>query len=636
MRRLAALALPLVAAAVLSATPADARSGAVFVHGAGSNFLNDTAGARAYWGEDMLRASTRNWTVPYLVAHYDSNQYMWVGAGQVAGQIHDWMMANGIDDIVVNTHSFGGTVLRWIMSNPGYDARYPAIIARIRWVNSIAGPHKGSEAANLAGTLSGSWLTGWMVSLVGANTDAHKNCRTDWMAYYNQYYLKGTSGRPALPRSVYTIAGTGLWNDFVHSEDYGLATLSGIAGLPGEDDGMVAQYSAQGVGLIWFSTAANHHHNRRNDYRKIGDSLGSDFALTLAGGGGKEAVAVGGTGAYAPPRETAPAQVSRAFVRTVALRDGRATIDLPVEGTGELLVWTIAVSDAESGRAVPAAVRSALYGPSGAPVAGEARHFPIEEALPGLALTGSQEALHVAAPGAGVYRLEVEGAAAGRAAVTVVAAQPASPLKLTSWTGPLSRQPGQPVTVYAALAEGGDARAGATVSARLAPPAGTAGRPFLLHDDGRHGDGAAGDGLYAARVNPAGAPGLWTVRVEAQGTDGSGLAFARTGSSGFVSEPGGARLRGGTLAARVVEAQGERRLRVAVAADVARAGRYRLDVIVAGAAGGDGTRATLAADEKVIRLGRGGAQLTAEVPLAGDETPALVDVRLLGLDEPGL
>ena len=48
-------------------------------------------------------------------------------------------------------------------------------------------------------------------------------------------------------------------------------------GMPGEDDGMVAQYSAQAVGTVWFTTDANHHYNRRNSYRKIGDSLATDF-----------------------------------------------------------------------------------------------------------------------------------------------------------------------------------------------------------------------------------------------------------------------------------------------------------------------------------------------------------------------
>jgi hypothetical protein len=259
------------------ASAAEAKTGVVFVHGKGGADLQNTSVARAYWTESMISATTRGNTIPSLVCHYDGTQYMWVAAGQVAGQIYDWMMANAIDDIVVETHSFGGVVMRWILSNPSYDWRYQPIINRIRWLNSIAAPNKGSEAADLAGTLSGSWLTGWLVDLVGQNTDSTRNCRTDWMAYYNQYYLKGTAGRPALPRTVWNIAGTGLWNDFAHSEDYGLATLSGVAGLPGEDDGMVAQYSAQSVGPVWFTTAANHHHNRRNDYRKIGDALATDF-----------------------------------------------------------------------------------------------------------------------------------------------------------------------------------------------------------------------------------------------------------------------------------------------------------------------------------------------------------------------
>jgi hypothetical protein len=274
MRRASFLAVFCVLA---SAAAAQARSGAVFIHGKGGADLANASVARAYWGEDMLRASTKNWSVPYLVCHYDGTQFMWTAGDTVAEQIHTWMLANGVDDIVVNTHSFGGVVFRWILSNPTWDPRYQPVIDRVRWVNTIAGPHKGSEAADLAGTLSGSWLTGWLVDLVGQSNDSTSNCRTDWMAYYNQYYLKGTAGRPPLPRTMYTIAGTGLWNDLAHAEDYGLATLSGVAGLPGEDDGMVAQYSAQGVGAVWFTTAANHHHNRRNDYKKIGDSLGTDF-----------------------------------------------------------------------------------------------------------------------------------------------------------------------------------------------------------------------------------------------------------------------------------------------------------------------------------------------------------------------
>ncbi len=256
---------------------AEAKTGVVFIHGKGGSNLAQESVVRDYWTTDMIRATTKNYAIPYLLCHYDGTKYMWVAGNTVASQINTWANANAITDIVVETHSFGGVVIRWILSNPTYASTYQPVINKIRWVNSIAPPNKGSEAANLAGTLSGSWLTGWLVDLVGQNNDSTKNCTTSSMSYYNQYYLKGTSGRPALPKTVYSIAGTGLWNDFAHAEDYGLATLSGVAGMPGEDDGMVSQYSAQGVGTVWFTTDANHHHNRRNDYKKIGDSLATDF-----------------------------------------------------------------------------------------------------------------------------------------------------------------------------------------------------------------------------------------------------------------------------------------------------------------------------------------------------------------------
>ncbi|HWP94713.1 MAG TPA: hypothetical protein VNL72_03155 [Gammaproteobacteria bacterium] len=260
--------------------PAAARTGVAFVHGKGGTDLAQPSVARAYWTEDMIRATTKNYAIPHIVCHYDGTRYMWVAADQVAAQLDDFITRYGITDLVINTHSFGGVVVRWIFSNPEWNGRYPNIIRVTRWVNTIAAPQSGSEAADLAGTLEGSWLTGWLVDLVGQSTDSTRNLRTDAMAYYNQYWLDGTAGRPALPRPFYWISGYGLWNDYwwtFHYEDIGLATLSGIVGLPGEDDGMVAEYSQQAVGYRWFRTDANHHHNRRNDFRKIGDALATDF-----------------------------------------------------------------------------------------------------------------------------------------------------------------------------------------------------------------------------------------------------------------------------------------------------------------------------------------------------------------------
>lgn len=270
----------LAAMLILFAAPTLAKTGVVLIHGKGGADLANASVARAYWGEDMIRAVTHDYQVPHLIVHYDGTRYMWEAADQVAGQIHQFVTQQGITDLVINTHSFGGVVTRWIFSNPDWDWRYPTIIQRTRWVNTIAAPQKGSEAANLAGTLEGSWMTGWMVDLVGQNTNSTHNLTTGAMTYYNRYWLSGTSGRPALPKTFWWISGWGLWNDYwgsFHSEDIGLATLSGIAGLPGEDDGMVAEYSAEAVGYQWFRTEANHHHNRRNDFRQIGDALGTDF-----------------------------------------------------------------------------------------------------------------------------------------------------------------------------------------------------------------------------------------------------------------------------------------------------------------------------------------------------------------------
>jgi hypothetical protein len=262
------------------ASPLFSGTGVVFVHGKGSASLANYSTAYNYWGSAMLQASTNNWAVPYTVAHYDGTKDMFVSANTVASQIVSFINSNNITDLVINTHSFGGVVTRYMFSNPSANSNFQTVVNVTRWVNTIAAPQKGSEAADLAGTLSGSWLTGWLVDLVGQKNDSTVNCETDSMAYYNAYWLKGTSGRPALPKSFYWISGWGLWNDYYyrfHSEDIGLATLSGVAGMPGEDDGMVSEYSAEAVGSQWFRTEANHHHNRRNDYKNIGDMLGTDF-----------------------------------------------------------------------------------------------------------------------------------------------------------------------------------------------------------------------------------------------------------------------------------------------------------------------------------------------------------------------
>jgi hypothetical protein len=65
---------------------------------------------------------------------------------------------------------------------------------------------------------------------------------------------------------------------------------------------------------------------------------------------------------------------------------------------------------------------------------------------------------------------------------------------------------------------------------------------LALYDDGQHGDGAAGDGVYGLTYQPA-AGGYYTVFVTASGQMG-GTAFARTNETLLAVSPGTASLTG--------------------------------------------------------------------------------------------
>ena len=356
----------------------------------------------------------------------------------------------------------------------------------------------------------------------------------------------------------------------------------------------------------------------------------------------------------APLAVASPGSDSRTFVKTVVPSDGRAIVELPSTGTGTLLVWVIpsgpdGLAAMKAGTAGDGTVlETKLESPSGRSIGPESdgaagsgiRRFRIEdfggEEL-GLPVGARQEALRVLAPEAGLHRLELS--APDAAAITVAAVELDSPLVLTTWAAPLSRQPGVPVTIHARLADGAAAVAGALLTARLAPESGVAGDSVPLFDDGLHGDGAAGDGHYAATVAdlPGFPAGPVAVRVEAEGSDDLGRPFARTGSSGLVNERSGARLLPGSVQA-AWEGEGESRaLLVTASATVREGGEYRLDVLAGGAAAPDGSRRGLAWAERTDDLTAGPADLSVRIPasLLGDG-PLQLDVRLLGLTRVGV
>ncbi len=330
---------------------------------------------------------------------------------------------------------------------------------------------------------------------------------------------------------------------------------------------------------------------------------------------------------YEEPALHAPANVSRMFVRSVARSADGASVDLPSVGGSGMIIWTIPARESN------APIVTRLRTPDGAVLQPRdrgsmergLRRFrlePGETAEMGLSGGGAHEVVHVLATMAASYHLDVE-MPADVPGVTVIAAEPDSAITLATWAAPLSRQPGQPVTLHADVRDGIEPLSGARVTARLASPNGKAFAAIELTEQA--------DGSYAATLAdlPENVPGNWQVRFEADGTCVTGARFSRTGSGQLVAERGAARL--GEIRTEIA---GDA-LRVRAAVDVALAGNYRLDVIAA-----DGARNAIAWAEGVRNLATGAAELQLDIPLAqlgGTRVDELfLDVRLLGLDAIGV
>ena len=248
----------LAAAFLLLATamPALANTGVAFVHGTGkqTNALAD------YWTSEMVNSVRQGLpnTANYTVINCDFEKYMWTNeaAGCLATQLTSFISAKSITDLVVITHSNGGNVMRWIMSNPTWDSRYPNIISKIRWVNALAPSSKGTPLADAVtnGTVF-EQVMGW---LLGYASDAVKMQQVSWMAYYNSTYLYGTSGRPALPKGFWSVVGsdveTAIWDGDSYCGSYSLNLGLEVtqAWLASCSDGFLDCTSQAGAGSVWF------------------------------------------------------------------------------------------------------------------------------------------------------------------------------------------------------------------------------------------------------------------------------------------------------------------------------------------------------------------------------------------------
>ncbi|MDE2154612.1 MAG: hypothetical protein KGJ32_01770 [Xanthomonadaceae bacterium] len=271
MRRLwLTLSLALTSASALATT-----TGVALVHGTG----NQTDAYNNYWQAAMVEGIRNGLTdrSNLLVVNCDFDQYMWDdrAAGCLATQLTAFIQNRHIDRLIVITHSNGGNVMRWILSNPTWDARYPAIIQRIAKVDALAPSSAGTPLADavIAGNVFESAL-GW---LLGYKTDAVRQQQVGWMATYNQQYLLGTAGRPALPVAFRDVVGTDVVSAFWSSQAYcgGYTDSVGLEitqnWLNSCSDGFIECTSASAAGTVWFrdtqrtsgGSVLNHNQSRR-------------------------------------------------------------------------------------------------------------------------------------------------------------------------------------------------------------------------------------------------------------------------------------------------------------------------------------------------------------------------------------
>lgn len=257
------------------AAPVFANTGVALVHGTGAQ----TDARNDYWTGSMVDsvAAGLSNSNRVLVVNCDFEQYMWdsAAAGCLADQLHGFITQHNLDDLVVITHSNGGNVMRWILSNPTWDARYPDIIEATRWVNALAPSSLGTPLANAV--MEGNTFEQALGWLLGYKSDAVRMQQTHWMSHYNNQWLKGTDGRPSLPTGFWSVVGSdvrsAVWSGNAYCGGYGQSVGLEVTQnwLDSCSDGFLDCSSQSGAGTVWFQDTQvmdngyvlNHNQSRR-------------------------------------------------------------------------------------------------------------------------------------------------------------------------------------------------------------------------------------------------------------------------------------------------------------------------------------------------------------------------------------
>lgn len=234
-----------------------AAEGIAFIHGTG----HQTDAYNDYWTGGFVNSVRQGLpdSSKYTVVNCDFDQFMWdsQASGCLATQLTTFINDENITQLTLLTHSNGGNVVRWIMSNPTFDSRYPAIINKVTKVIAMAPSSLGTPLADAVkqGNVFESSL-GW---LLGYGTDAVSQQQVSWMAYYNQNWLQGTSGRPSLPSEFKNIVGSDVDSAFWDGDSYCAGYQYQVAlettqnWLDSCSDGFLNCSSQRGAGTEWFT-----------------------------------------------------------------------------------------------------------------------------------------------------------------------------------------------------------------------------------------------------------------------------------------------------------------------------------------------------------------------------------------------
>lgn len=243
--------------ALLCGANAWANKGVAFVHGTGDH----RSDAWDYWKSDMINSVRSGLpdSSRYVVVNCDFSKYMWTNeaAGCLAGQLSNFISSKGITQLTVITHSNGGNVMRWILSNPTWDNRYPNIINKVHKVIALAPSSLGTPLADAV--INGNVFESSVGWLLGFKSDAVRQQQVSWMASYNAEWLLGTAGRPPLPKPFLNVVGTDVDSAIWDSDSYcgGYTENVGLEftqnWLNSCSDGFLNCSSQRGAGTLWFN-----------------------------------------------------------------------------------------------------------------------------------------------------------------------------------------------------------------------------------------------------------------------------------------------------------------------------------------------------------------------------------------------